>query len=54
MYRVYTVSKSPHYRVDTIATGLTEEQAESFCESWGWNYCDEQGRSFWIDYELED
>lgn len=28
----------------------TEEQAESFCDAWGWNYCDERGKSYYIDY----
>ncbi len=51
MYRVYTYSKCNGQRVEVIAKGLTEKQAESFCESWGWNYCREDGCSFWIDYE---
>lgn len=54
MWRVYTVKKSNRQRVGIIATGLTEAQAQSICESWGWNYCDEDGVSFWIDYEFED
>lgn len=53
-FRVYTVSKSTRQRVGVILTGLTEAQAQSFCEAWGWSFCDEEGVSYWIDYEEEN
>lgn len=52
-YKVYTINKITGYREDIIETGLTESEAESYCESWGWNY-DDGHRSFWIDYEVEE
>ena len=36
-----------------IKKNLTEEQAESFCEMWGWMYCDENGISYWLAIEEE-
>lgn len=51
MFRVYTVNKCTKQRVEIIDEGLTERQAESICEAWGWNYCDEYGKSYWIEYE---
>ena len=32
---------------------LTEKQAMRICEEWGWSYCDENGRMFWLEYEGE-
>ena len=32
-----------------LAENLTEEQAWSFCEAWGWTYCDERLQSFWLE-----
>ena len=29
----------------------TEEQAESYCDSWGWMYSDEKGVNYWLDYK---
>lgn len=37
----------------TFADNLTEQEAESICESWGWNYCDEKGQSYWMSIEEE-
>jgi len=51
MYRVYTINKHTRQRVEILADNLTEYEAESFCESWGWNYCREDGYSFWMNYE---
>ena len=33
-----------------LETGLTEKQADSICEAWGWNYIDENCVSYWIEY----
>ena len=32
---------------------MTRKQAESFCEAWGWNYCDELGKSYWLSFEFQ-
>ena len=32
---------------------MTREQAEQFCEMWGWNYCDEWGKSYWLSFEFQ-
>lgn len=49
-YYVYTYSKVTNKTVKILATGLTEEEAENFCESWGWNY-DDGERSYWLSYD---
>ncbi len=49
-YYVYTYSKVTNRTVKILATGLTEEEAENFCESWGWNY-DDGERSYWLSYD---
>lgn len=54
MFRVFSINKSNRQRVDVIASELTEQEAENFCEAWGWNYSNENGESFYIDYEEED
>lgn len=35
----------------TLMDNLTEEQETKFCETWGWNYCNEQGKSYWLGVE---
>lgn len=35
----------------TLYNGLTEQQAERFCESWGWIYTDENNISYWLELE---
>lgn len=37
----------------TIESNLTEKQAWSFCEAWGWNYIDENGKSYWLEVDDE-
>lgn len=32
----------------TLKGNISEEEAERFCEMWGWNYCNEQGKSYWL------
>lgn len=32
---------------------LTRKQAEQFCEMWGWTYCDELGKSYWLSFEMQ-
>lgn len=27
---------------------LTEEEAENICEQWGWFYCDETDKTYWL------
>ncbi len=54
MYKVYIINKKTGQQVEVLERGLTERQAESFCESWGWNYCDENGVNFWIEYDVEN
>ena len=34
-----------------LESGLTEKEAESFCEAWGWYYTDETGKTFWLAIE---
>lgn len=51
-YRVLLVDKqSGEYTV--YQSGLTEKEAESICEAWGWNYIDENGKSYWMEYDYE-
>lgn len=32
-----------------LEDNLTEKQAESFCEAWGWNFVDENNFSWWLE-----
>lgn len=32
----------------TLEDNVPEEKAERFCEMWGWNYSDENGKSYWL------
>lgn len=50
MFEVFIINKTTGQPVKTIADHLTEARAQSICEEWGWNYCDEKGVSYWIDY----
>lgn len=34
-----------------LYNGLTEQQAERFCESWGWMYTDENNITYWLELE---
>ena len=36
------------------AEELTEKQAESMCEAWGWFYCDENGKTWYMEYDNEN
>jgi hypothetical protein len=47
---VYIVDKRTRAK-KVIEENLTEEQAWSFCEAWGWNYIDENGKSFWLEID---
>lgn len=53
MFRVILINKGNRQKVKAIAEHLTESQAERICSQWGWNYSDEQGISYWMDYEKE-
>lgn len=35
----------------TLATKLTEKQADRLCESWGWMYTDENNITYWLELE---
>lgn len=52
-YRVVLVDKPTGSRI-VYQSGMTEAQAESVCEAWGWNYIDDDGKSYWIEYEEEE
>lgn len=49
MFNIYIIEKNTRKRtlLDTVET---ERKAESFCEAWGWNYCDADGVSYWLEY----
>lgn len=51
--RVMIVDKITKERT-LLEDNLTEQQAEQICEEWGWNYIDEDGKSFWLEYEEEN
>lgn len=50
MFKIIGIRKANKSIIMTIAENLTEQQAESFCEAWGWCYDDGQ-HSYWLDYE---
>ena len=35
----------------TLYNGLTEQQAERFCEQWAWMYTDENNITYWLELE---
>ena len=51
-YRVLLVDKQ-NGESTVYQSGLTEKEAESICEAWGWNFIDENGKSFWLEYDYE-
>ena len=52
--RVLLRDKRTKEVAEVLAEGLTEKEAEGICEAWGWNYIDENGKSFWIEYEEDE
>lgn len=53
MFTVFAINKNNRQKAEVIASGVSEEEAIRICEQWGWNYCNEHGQSFWLDYEEE-
>lgn len=51
-YNVYITDRKTK-EVQVLESGLTEKQAEKFCEEWGWMYTDENGKTFWLGYGNE-
>ena len=51
-FTVYMVDKKTKERF-IYDYALTERQAEKACEEWSWNYCDENGKSWWLEYDNE-
>ncbi len=51
-YYVYAYNKLTYKTEEILATGLTEEEAEELCESWGWNY-DDGEHSYWLSYDYD-
>jgi|GEM_PF-5456724 len=52
-YQVYLLDKDTGEKTMYI-DGLSEEEAESICEAWGWNYSDENGKSYWMGYGIPE
>ena len=50
--KVVLIDKQTKVRT-VLQKGLSESEAESICEAWGWNYIDENGKSFWLEYGEE-
>lgn len=46
-YSVIAINKKTIETID-LGKDLTKEEAETFCEMWGWNYCNDQGETFWL------
>ena len=49
---VKVIAKQKRTReIQILANDIPEKEAERFCEMWGWNYCDENGISWWLSWE---
>lgn len=46
--KVIAINKKTKEEI-TLEENLTEKQAWSFCEMWGWSYCDENNISYWLE-----
>ena len=51
-YNIYITDRKTNESF-ILESGVTERQAESFCESWGWFYCDENGKTWYLGYGIE-
>lgn len=49
LYRVIATEKGTEKTI-VLSSGITEEKALKFCESWGWSY-DDGYKSYWLGYE---
>ena len=47
--KIVLLDKATKKEVKNLGEFLPEEVAENICEQWGWNYCDEQGKSYWME-----
>ncbi len=47
--KITLIDKAAKKEVKTLEEFLPEGVAENICEQWGWNYCDEQGKSYWME-----
>ena len=47
--KITLIDKASKKEVKTLEEFLPEEVAENIGEQWGWNYCDEQGKSYWMN-----
>ena len=52
-YQINIISKATGEKT-VLESELTEKQAISFCEMWGWSYCDEYGKSYWLEWETQE
>lgn len=50
MYNIIIIDKITK-KSSVLDVVKTEEEAEAFCDSWGWFYTDEQGRTYYLSYE---
>lgn len=48
-YRIIATLKGTEKTI-ILESGLTEKQAEKFCEMWGWSY-DDGYNNYWLGYE---
>ena len=47
---VYAINKITGEREKIVYKGKSEDDAERFCEQWGWNY-DDGHRSYWLEID---
>ena len=45
---LYAINKITNQREKLVYKGKNEEDAEIFCEQWGWKY-DDGYKSFWLE-----
>ena len=50
--KVIAINKKTKKEI-VLEKGMTQKQAESFCEAWGWMFCDENGISYWLEIRDE-
>lgn len=50
-YKIIATRKTNKKEKLVLASNVTEKVAREYCECWGWNYSDEKGRGYWLDYE---
>jgi hypothetical protein len=50
MYNIIITDKKTK-KVSVLDVVKTKEEAEAFCDAWGWFYIDEEGKKYYLDYE---